>query len=189
MCGGAVISDVDPTGKLSRKLTSNDLWNEFDTFDLFAFDIKPSSSLLRTTINQDESIHKPKQTEEAAKAYDEAATRIRGNKAKLNFPKPLTQPVQPSPAKKLCVEQPPPAWMDEYTLVVSDNNSCSELPPISPALMDYGCHENHPSEFKEQISNLETFLGLEHESSVQYFDRLMCESNDLCALDEFTVMV
>ncbi|MFS7923409.1 hypothetical protein Hanom_Chr03g00260371 [Helianthus anomalus] len=62
MCGGAVFSDVDPTGKLSRKLTANDLWDEFDTYDLFGFDIKPQS-LLHTTRNDAEPTPKPKQSE------------------------------------------------------------------------------------------------------------------------------
>ncbi|PWA86929.1 ribosomal protein S12, mitochondrion [Artemisia annua] len=51
MCGGAVISDVDPIMKRSRKVTTNDLWNEFDTYDdLFDWDIKPPS-LFHTTMN------------------------------------------------------------------------------------------------------------------------------------------
>nr|GEW81885.1 ethylene-responsive transcription factor RAP2-3-like [Tanacetum cinerariifolium] len=53
MCGGAVISDVEPIMKRSRKVTANDLWNEFDTYDddhLFDWDIKPPS-LFHTTMN------------------------------------------------------------------------------------------------------------------------------------------
>lgn len=52
MCGGAVISDIDPFVKRSRKVNANDLWNELDTYNRFAWNIKPPSPVRnRTTMN------------------------------------------------------------------------------------------------------------------------------------------
>lgn len=90
---------------------------------------------------------------------------------------PLLTATQPLSAKKLRVEQPLPAWMDQY------KSNGQLLTAAEATQLPY-----YPFEFKEQISNLETFLGLEHDSTVG-FDGLGCESTDLWGFDEFMVTV
>ena len=95
---------------------------------------------------------------DAARAYDEAAKRIRCDKAKLNFPD------QQLPAPPTQAQTPPKKHCPSPVLIPAPSiETLPAMPPPPPPL----CFNDYPSkndkDWKQKFLNLESFLDLEPE--------------------------
>ncbi|XP_075667593.1 ethylene-responsive transcription factor RAP2-3-like [Castanea sativa] len=135
--------------------------------------------------------------EEAALAYDRATMRIHGDKAKLNFAHHRHQPPPPPPPPST-PEPPLPTAKKRCIFPESSESSFETIEPppvlLQPLIQNEICCKNEVAQFdafelKDQISSLESFLGLKPEPELEPSlgsgsKSEIIESRDLWMLDD-----
>ncbi|KAE9589468.1 putative transcription factor AP2-EREBP family [Lupinus albus] len=140
MCGGAIISDFIPR-RVNRRITASEIWpNSFganhNDFDLDS-SYQQSTTVKRTQPSPvvNEQVEKPvkrqrKNLYRGIRAYDREARKIRGKKAKLNFPNEDDE----------YSIQLPPIQLKKIPLFLQEPHRCDSLnnAPIKNLNLEFG---------------------------------------------------